>query len=343
MSCLTVTQPSAGSTITPFRGIYTVWTTTYFAGSPAQAHVAAADGVDLGVSSNTVGYNVAPDPHPLSLFAFAESNFNFEGEFAELIVYDGILSSADRDAVELYLRERAGEPTGLDLSNGTVIQYEFGCQPDANWIVGPAGRTLDQLTNADASIYLLDQESAGVTLTGRLASGTAPDFMGFVFGYQNRGQYYLFDWKKTAADFCGGSTSEGMRLRVVDVSGGADPGGAEMWGDPASTNITTLASNDIPWAANVDYNFELTMENGVIDLELRDGATVLESWNIADSTYTNGQFGLYINSLQDVVFGPIRVEQQPSPPTLPIPLGTFWLVFMLTGVVLLARFGKPRR
>jgi hypothetical protein len=267
----------AGASIASLRNVYTVWTTEYHGGTPAASHVALADGFDLGVASSTVGYDVAPDPHPVYLFA---------------------------------LRQRSGEQPGLDLSDGTVIQYDFvGCQFDAQWILGPTGTTVDQVINADASIFLTSQSSAGETIHGRLGSDTAPDFTGFVFGYQNRGSYYLFDWKKTTANFCGGSANAGMRLRRVQVPGGADPDGDEMWEDPSSTSITTLQSNSVPWAAGVDYEFEATHDAGQIDLVIRDGATVLESWSVADATYNTGLFGFYINSLENVRFGPAGAER----------------------------------
>ena len=258
-----------------------------------------------------MGYDGSPDPHPTSLFAFEGSNFNFEGSLSEFLVYDGILSATDLDAVEAYLSARSGEPPVIDLTNGEVVQYESGCQPDAQWIADLNGRTIDQLINSDASIYVTEQESYGDTITGRLGAGNAPDFMGFVFGFQDRHRYYLFDWKRVAASFCGGSASAGMRLRVVDYPISVDPTGAEMW-DDSSTHITLLASNDVPWAPYTDYDFELVFDAGMIHIQIRDGATILESWSIADSTFTSGEFGLFTNSLQNVAFGPFISVPEPG-------------------------------
>lgn len=208
------------------------------------------------------------------------------------------------------------------LGDGSVVQFapgsSGGCQSDANWILDPTGTQLDQLFNADPSIYLTSQESGQRTIRGRLRSGAAPDFMGFVFGYQDPGHFYLFDWKKTSASWCGGSTDLGMRLRVVNVLSGTEPTIAELWGTPSSANITELIENDLPWLSGVQYEFDLSFQPGQIDIEIRDPGGVIESWSVADSTYTDGLFGAYINSLQDVAFGPFDVVVQP--PTCPVAL-----------------------
>lgn len=203
----------------------------------------------------------------------------------------------------------------IDLTTGTVVQFSpggsGGCQPDANWILDPTGTQLDQLVNSDASIFLTTEESSFKTIRGRLRSGNAPDFMGFVFGYQDPGHFYLFDWKKQAAGWCGGSASQGMRLRVIDVDDAiTEPSIAELWGVADSPNITVLRENDIPWVDSVQYEFTLSFAPGQIDIEIRDPSGVLETWSVEDSTHTEGNFGVYSNSLQNVAFGPFDVIGQ---------------------------------
>ena len=202
----------------------------------------------------------------------------------------------------------------IDLTTGTVVQFapgnSGGCQPDANWVLDATGTQLDQLVNSDPSIFLTSEESSQRTIRSRLRSGSAPDFMGFVFGYQDPGHFYLFDWKKQAASWCGGSTTQGMRLRVVDVASGTEPTIAELWGDPNSVNIVELRSNDIPWVSGVQYEANLTFTPGQIDIEVRDPSGIVESWSVSDSTYASGNFGVYTNSLQDVAFGPFDVIER---------------------------------
>ena len=82
----------------------------------------------------------------------------------------------------------------VDLSTWTVEQYQFNLQPDANWVLSGGNTVADQTVNADASILLSDFDIAGTALDGtwQVTTDDDDDFMGFVFGYQDRGSYYLF-------------------------------------------------------------------------------------------------------------------------------------------------------
>lgn len=55
-----------------------------------------------------------------------------------------------------------------------------------------------QSINADPSIFIGDFDSVSQQIEGlwEIESSGDDDFVGFVFGYQNRHQYYLFDWKQ---------------------------------------------------------------------------------------------------------------------------------------------------
>lgn len=274
-------------------------------------------------------YAITPDPTDTDGDGLAnpcdpdDDNDNLTDAEEQTLGTDPLDADSDNDGVDDGVEVLAGtdplDPLDvpgevIDLTNGSVVQFapggSGGCQPDANWIIDPTGTQLDQLVNADPSIFLTSQESGERKIRGRLRSGNAPDFMGFVFGYQDPGHFYLFDWKKSAADWCGGTASQGMRLRVVDVASGTEPTIAELWGDPNSANITELISNDIPWVDSVQYEFDLSFTPGQINIEIRDPSGVVESWSVADSTYTDGLFGVYINSLQDVAFGPFDVVER---------------------------------
>src|SRR5262245_3025287 len=96
------------------------------------------------------------------------------------------------------LRTTQAVTVPIDLSSWTVIQYEFNDQPDANWVLSAGNTVASQIVNADASI-LKGGSVANSQIQGswRVDTSADDDFMGFVFGYQNRGQYYLFDWKQS--------------------------------------------------------------------------------------------------------------------------------------------------
>jgi hypothetical protein len=245
---------------------------------------------------------------------WSSSSYYFVGDMVEWLVYDRVLDFDERRQVAEYLRQRAALSqffaTGsLDLSNWDVIQYEVNAQPDAEWVLRLAHRAIDQLINSDPSIYLSPFVIGDQTIRARMGSGNAPDTMGFVFGYQDRGHYYLFDWKKTTASYQNfGTQPAGMRLRKFHVPGGADPTGADFWSGLNVTNTTKLQTNNIPWVDGVDYDLVIQLQSGQIKLEVFQGTNTLASWTVNDNAYPVGRFGYYVNSLQFVRFGQIVLE-----------------------------------
>jgi len=133
--------------------------------------------------------------------------------------------------------------------------------------------------------------------------------MGFVFGYQNSHDFYLFDWKKVTDDFRSfGVANQGMRLTIFHMDG-EDPTGRDFWASDRSDHTTVLLHNSIPWAAGIDYDFSLKFTPGSFTIRVWEGETLLESWTVNDSTYTSGRFGYFVNSLQDVRFGHVFANE----------------------------------
>lgn len=188
----------------------------------------------------------------------------------------------------------SAQSTPIDLSTWTTIQYEFNSQPDANWALQPGNTAVLQTINSDASIFLSDFDAAGQEINGtwRCETTSDDDFMGFVFGYQGRGQYYLFDWKKLNQSFLG-FAEQGMTLKVVHTPLGTDPTGSDLWPTAGSANVTTLLHNTIPWVTNVSYDFKLLYTTGNIEITVTQNGQVLQHWNVADTTYADGKFGFY--------------------------------------------------
>ena len=207
----------------------------------------------------------------------------------------------------------------IDLSTWTVIQYELNSQPDASWVLSNGNTTATQTVNADASILLSDFDIAGQQIEGswRVNTSSDDDFMGFVFGYQSRSQYYLFDWKQLDQTFLGDFADAGMTLKVLDIAGGADPTQDDLWpSDGNPPNVTVLRHNTIPWADFTDYNFRLNFTPGLFEIEVRGpGDVVLQNWVVADNTYTDGGFGFYNYSQGAVVYN--GFTQDPDPPPIP--------------------------
>ena len=207
-------------------------------------------------------------------------------------------------------------PVPIDLSTWNVVQYAFPTQDDANWVLSNGNTVATQIINADASIFLSDFNIASKSIEGSWRVDTAgdDDFMGFVFGYQGRDQYYLFDWKQTNQNHVG-FAERGMSLKVVNVPGNADPTASDLWPTAGSANVTVLRHNTVPWANFTDYNFQLDFFPGQFTIEVRQDDNVLESWVVNDSTYTDGGFGFYNYSQGDVVYQSFTQEDIPEPTT----------------------------
>src|SRR4029077_2776287 len=114
----------------------------------------------------------------------------------------------------------------INLSPWTVVQYEQFDQPDANWVLSNGNTVATQTVNADASILLSDFDAINTVINGQWRVNTTDDddFMGFVFGFQGRGQFYLFDWKQADQnDGTFGFAERGMSVKAVNIPGGVDP------------------------------------------------------------------------------------------------------------------------
>ena len=153
----------------------------------------------------------------------------------------------------------------------------------------------------------------GVSVPDR--SGTSLRYFGdYIFeeeiarGGMGLGHYYLFDWKKVTDNYLSfGTAPAGMRLRKFHCDTG-DPGGRDFWAGDIAANVTPLFSNDLVWAAGVDYDFSLRFVPGAIVIRVWQGTTMLQEWRVTDTTYPTGRFGYFVNSLQNVRFGQVFVH-----------------------------------
>ncbi len=196
--------------------------------------------------------------------------------------------------------------TPIDLGTWSVVQYELNDQPDANWVLSNGNTQADQTVNADASILLGDFDITDRVIDGtwRVNESADDDFIGFVFGYQGRGQYYLFDWKQfDQQDFLRGIFAEkGMSLKIVNVPGGGDPTAADLWPTVGTGNVSVIQHNTIGWKDFTDYSFHLEFNNGFFVIEISEDGSVLQRWEISDNTFTSGFFGFYNYSQGSVVY-----------------------------------------
>jgi hypothetical protein len=203
----------------------------------------------------------------------------------------------------------------VDLSLWTVVQYELFDQPDASWVLSAGNTVVTQTVNADASIYLSDFDITHTDIRGSWTalSSSDDDFMGFVFGLQGRGKFYLFDWKRGDQPDGLGFAERGMTIKVVNIPGSADPVGTDLWPTAGSARVAQLYHNTTPWEFNTLYDFHLLFHPGQFTIEVFDGVTPLLQQTINDNTFPAGQFGFYNYSQGNIQYQSFTREVLPTP------------------------------
>ncbi|MES2991404.1 MAG: PEP-CTERM sorting domain-containing protein [Pseudomonadota bacterium] len=242
----------------------------------------------------------------------------------------------------------------LDLSSWTPLTLNYpGGQGAGSWVLSAGNTTVKQVINADPSFYLnnLNQTKYSIDGTWRVDAGTGDDdYMGFVFGYQNSSNFYLFDWKQGTQGYVGRTAAEGMAIKKftgATGSGLADLSLEEFWENQASFgDMTVLAKNQSTtagWLAATDYTFHFDFDQnpGEIHVVVKNGATTLWDTTVVDTTFTGGQFGFFNNSQAGVTYaGFTQTGGVPVTPAIPEP-ETYAL--MLLGLGALGLVARRRR
>ena len=199
----------------------------------------------------------------------------------------------------------ASQGAAVDLSTWSPVILDYlGGQPAASWQIQPGNTVVQQVVNADPSMFMNNLNQTAFTMDGTWKAGNDgdDDYMGFVFGYQNSANFYLFDWKQSSQVYVGRSSTEGMTVKSFTGATGnglTDLSLAELWENNVDFgDMDVLAKNHGTtkgWEDNKLYNFHLDFNTtpGQFTIEVKDGATVLWNTTISDSTFTGGQFGFY--------------------------------------------------
>jgi len=248
----------------------------------------------------------------------------------------------------------------VDLTKWTAVNYNYppNGQPYAEWVVSEDKLSATQEVNADPSIFLSDRTLARTSISGTwlVEAHDDDDFIGFVFGYQNPGQFYLFDWKSgTQSDGSLGTAEQGMAVKVVDVPYTGPPSGnleagmpfddEAMWSTQGAKGKVTLLHHEPTegWEYDKPYRFRLDFRPGTFRVEVKDDERVIYDRTFEDTTYRTGRFGFYNYSQGGVVYKGFETT------VLSSGYGIWWLIIILVVVVvivliivILARTKRPR-
>jgi len=191
----------------------------------------------------------------------------------------------------LTLQPASGDSTLVDLSLWTALDFGYGTnQGGPNWGIDSTNTVATQYNNSRGSALLSDfiLEDDQIQGSWRVNTSSDDDYMGFVFGWQNKYQYYLFDWKQGSQ----GAAYRGMTVKKINLAADGSEGTPDLWSTYSATT-ETLYHNSIGWGDYTDYEFSLTFHPGEFTITVRRGTTVLDSFTIFDDTFGSGQFGFY--------------------------------------------------
>jgi len=206
----------------------------------------------------------------------------------------------------------------LDLSNWSAVTYDgtAGTNNNPVWTLEAGNTMARQSINAKSSIFVSDfsidhSVVGGFAGTFEVQNGDN-DQIGFVFGVQDTGagsnlaSYYLFQWKAGITAKAGAAVRSLVNAVPVDN---------DIESPINSPNSTILARDaGLVWQNFVEYSFAVTFSQTGFNLTVRDNLLAdIINWDIADTTYSSGQFGFFNSSQPQGVYS---IQLVPVPPAI---------------------------
>ena len=196
----------------------------------------------------------------------------------------------------------------LDLSSFTVNQYDTNIQPsNAVWTLGAGNTSVTQKTNNEPSFFLGGFESVNTIIDVDFrVDSTDDDLIGFVWGYQDFGDFYNLEWRRDSNP----NSTDKLRFNISST-GSDDP--FATW---PITTFSTQVLSETGWDNRVDYHLHLIFTPGSMAFDITQGVTLIHSASINDTTYTSGKFGFYTQSQDGVTFSNLMITAVPIPPAI---------------------------
>jgi len=207
---------------------------------------------------------------------------------------------------EVVLNMVEGNREIIDLTKWTVVQLCDTNDDIPNWVHSEPTKAM-QTRNANPSVLLSDIQVDKCIVNGKWRVDTSKDddLMGFVFGYQDEGHFYLFDWKQTTQMWKGNNCEQGMSVKVINTDTPILDG--DLWMSEGNERVKVIYRNTIPYKDFEDYEFTLKFSgnghfNIIINIIIiiRHDDVVLDDISLYDDTYTTGKFGFYNFSETDL-------------------------------------------
>jgi len=227
----------------------------------------------------------------------------------------------------------------VDLEKWTAVNFTHaGGQGHAKWVLSEDKQSVTQRNNADPSLLVSERVLGKISIAGTwlVDTNADDDLIGFVFAYQNPGQFYVFDWKGVAQD----SALLGMSLKIVNVPyDGPESGNlpankplkGQLWPTKDATGTVELLdhSETEGWRHKKPYRFQLDFRPGEFSINVKDEERVIHDKTYRDDTFRDGKFGFYNNSQGMVVYRGFETAK------LPMRFGMLWWILPLLIVLLL--------
>jgi len=201
--------------------------------------------------------------------------------------------------------------------------WVLGGVPDAECeavgFIGPAaqhsfsqdGTQTCTTSNSDPTAFICPVVHEQALITGTMVvtnDDNDDDIIGFVWGWQDTNQFYLFQWKRVFQNWFGCDGLEGMIVKKFDAQGAL---GMEDFACSADTgNVTVLAlpgdTYDQGWEQGIEYGVEIAYDQTQTQITITDNTNMMPvaDFVIMDDSYPSGQFGTYDFSQINACNGP---------------------------------------